>query len=105
MCVSAVRTGLDSSTILEDVHPTYNYIVPQTENISRNKSKGRNNMGFYFTKSVKAISLSMVKSMDFKQLKTRLINHLKKQMKKEETKEFSKSVVSPPEKVRVFYQI
>ena len=47
-------------------------------------------MGFYFTKSVKAISLSMVKSMDFKQIKARLINHLKKQMKKEETKEFSK---------------
>lgn len=49
-------------------------------------------MKFYFTKSVKAISLSMVKSMDFKQIKARLINHLKKQMKKEETKEFSKSL-------------
>lgn len=49
-------------------------------------------MEFYFTKSVKAISLSMVKSMDFKQIKARLINHLKKQMKKEETKEFSKSL-------------
>lgn len=43
--------------------------------------------------------------MDFKQIKARLINHLKKQMKKEETKEFSKSVVSPPEKVRSFYSV
>ena len=58
-------------------------------------------MGFYFTKSVKAISLSI----NFKQIKARLINHLKKQMKKEETKEFSKSVVSPFENGRSFYSV
>ena len=76
----------------KEAFTTTNYIIPQQENMSRKKSQRGNNMDFYFTKSVKAISLSMVKSMDFKQLKARLINHLKKQMKKEETKEFSKSL-------------
>ena len=76
----------------KEAFTTTNYTIPQQENMSRKKSQRGNNMDFYFTKSVKAISLSMVKSMDFKQLKARLINHLKKQMKKEETKEFSKSL-------------